>query len=155
MKTSVILFTILCFLCAPFVAYADGPTPPQPRGKVASIKEGQKAPFSGVLFDTVAAGRLHVNKLNLLGETNLEIKTALARQAALYELKLDILRAELAAEKRLRVETILIKDKEIAYLNKQLESALKPTYAEAWLAGGLVLGIALTIGTAYAVAEVR
>lgn len=153
MKAFVTFFTIFCFIVAPLNAYADNPQ--ESKGRVASIKVGQIAPFDGILLDTVAGARLHVNRLTLGEEFSLELKTALARQAALHKLQLDILRAELEAEKRLRLETIMIKDAQIQYLDKQLADSLKPSYDGAWFAGGVAAGILLTIGTAYAIAELR
>lgn len=155
-RRSIALLTIIAFLCATnSIAYADPPVAPTPTGKIAALKEGQRAPFQGVLLDPAAYAQIRAHNLTLSDYCELDIKTALARQEALFDMRMAILNAQLESERTRRIEIITIKDSNIAYLEKQLLNNSQPTYSEAWFAGGIVAGALITIGIGFAIAEAQ
>ena len=63
----------MCFLF-PLTAFADG--------KIASIKETQKAPFTGFLFDATAFAKIEADKQTLIEKYELEKKLLVEKCAA-------------------------------------------------------------------------
>lgn len=143
----------------------DIPAPPgqvpgetDPGKVIAVIKKGQRAPFSGLLFSPQATA-----------ETVAEIKWADAnceaectrkreRQRVLAELELAKLQASydsLSSSCTVRVKT---RDDTIDFMEKKLEKVSEPDTL-AWFAGGaaggMFLGIALSIGVMAATNEIR
>ena len=141
MKTKIIAF-IMCFLF-PITAFAEG-------GKIASIKENQKAPFTGFLFDAPAFAKIEADKHTLVEK---------------YELEKKLLADKCEAEKKFLNESCVIekdkieksnevvvkgKDEEIARLNKVIAD-LKPTSKGLWFGLGIAGGIAISLSTVYLV----
>lgn len=146
------IFTALAFTCATVsVSYADTPEKP----KVSALKKGDPAPYQGILLNPAAYAQIRARHVTLTDLCKLDVDSALARQAAKYELQIAILKAELAAERKQRVELLRIKSEHVQYLEKQLLAGGKPTYNEAWFAGGIVAGALVTIGIGFAIAETQ
>ena len=55
------LMLMFCLSFAPIAAIADEPLLP-PRGRILGIKAGQKAPYTGVLLNSIAAAKLLTDK---------------------------------------------------------------------------------------------
>jgi len=137
-----IIAFILCFLF-PLSAFADN-------GKVASIKEGQKAPFTGFLFDATAFAKIEVDKQTIIEKYELEKKLLIEK----CEAEKKFLNETCINEKDVLVKTNDVvlkgKDEEIARLNKVIAD-LKPTSKGLWFGLGVAGGIAISLTTVYLV----
>lgn len=141
MKTKAIAF-IMCFLF-PLTAFAEG-------GKVASIKENQKAPFTGFLFDPAAFAKIEADKHTLIEKFELE-KKLLGDKC---EAEKKFLNETCINEKDVLVKTNDIvlkgKDEEITRLNKIIADMAPPNRG-LWLGLGAAAGIAISLTTVYLV----
>ena len=137
-----IIAFILCFLF-PLSAFADN-------GKVASIKEGQKAPFTGFLFDATAFAKIEVDKQTIIEKYELEKKLLIEK----CEAEKKFLNETCINEKDVLVKTNDVvlkgKDEEIARLNKIIADMAPPNKG-LWLGLGAAAGIAVSLTTVYLV----
>lgn len=125
-------------------------------GKISPMNKGEKAPFDGVLLDAAAAARVMVNQQEAEAKCQIEVEKEVATAEAKLELDLANLRASNEAlEKELEVRTEL-KDEHIEFLEKEVgRNAKKANNGKWWLIGGVAIGIALTIGGAFVIREIR
>ena len=132
---------IMCFLF-PLTALADG--------KIASIKETQKAPFAGFLFDPTAFAKIEADKQTLIEKYELE-KKLLAEKCAAEK---DFLNKTCVNEKETIEKSNAVvlkgKDEEIARLNKIIED-MRPPNRGLWIGIGAAAGVAVTLTTVYLV----
>lgn len=137
-----IIAFILCLLF-PLSAFADN-------GKVASIKEGQKAPFTGFLFDATAFAKIEVDKQTIIEKYELEKKLLIEK----CEAEKKFLNETCINEKDVLVKTNDIvlkgKDEEIARLNKIIADMAPPNRG-LWFGLGAAAGIAVSLTTVYLV----
>ena len=137
-----IIAFILCFLF-PLSAFADN-------GKVASIKQDQKAPFTGFLFDAAAFAKIEVDKQTIIEKYELEKKLLIEK----CEAEKKFLNETCINEKDVLVKTNDIvlkgKDEEIARLNKIIADMAPPNRG-LWLGLGAAAGIAVSLTTVYLV----
>jgi hypothetical protein len=116
-----LLSILLCFLLV-FVPFAVKAEELSLKGQVTSLKNGQKAPYAGILLDSVAASKMIVDKKYL---------------------------------QKIHVETIKLRDQQIDTLDKALKVEMgKSDNSQWWLAGGVVVGILLSVAVFYASVEV-
>ena len=131
----------MCFLF-PLTAFADG--------KIASIKETQKAPFTGFLFDPTAFAKIEADKQTLIEKYELE-KKLLAEKCAAEK---DFLNKTCVNEKETIEKSNAVvlkgKDEEIARLNAIIADT-KPTSKGLWFGLGTAAGIAISLTTVYLV----
>ena len=136
-----IIAFIMCFLF-PLTAFADG--------KIASIKETQKAPFTGFLFDPTAFAKIEADKQTLIEKYELE-KKLLAEKCAAEK---DFLNKTCVNEKETIEKSNAVvlkgKDEEIARLNAIIADT-KPTSKGLWFGLGTAAGIAISLTTVYLV----
>ena len=137
--------------------YANPPEAPNeaaPEPKVTGIQKGEIAPYSGVLFNPLAAARILTERNYSNEECKLKIDYAVQSEIARMNLLLNSTKVSMDSMDQKYTAIINIKDTEIERLSKL---ALKPknNYSAWWAAGGVVIGIALTIATVYAVGELR
>tara|TARA_Y100000310_G_scaffold261969_1_gene271530 strand:+ start:190 stop:600 length:411 start_codon:yes stop_codon:yes gene_type:complete len=131
-------------LIIPSTAYADE--------QVTTVIEGQAAPFDGTLFNTEAAARL-LSDLTFSEEAcQIQIERATEGQQAQCQLQLDILQASKDAIQMRYEETLVVRDDHIQYLEKQLTKPKIPQELSFVL--GVVAGIGITLGTAFAMSEI-
>ena len=132
---------LLCILF-PLSAFADG--------KVASIKEGQKAPFTGFLFDATAYATIEADKHTLIEKYELEKKLLVEKCAA----EKDFLNKTCVNEKDALGKSYDVvlkgKDEEITRLNKIIED-MRPPNRGLWIGIGAAAGIAVSLTTVYLV----
>jgi len=130
---------IMCFLL-PFSAFADG--------KIASIKETQKAPFTGFLFDPTAFAKIEADKQTLIEKFELEKKLLVEKCVA----EKDFLNKTCNNEKDTLGKTYDVvlkgKDDEIARLNKVIGDMAPPNKG-LWIGLGAAAGIAVSLTTVY------
>lgn len=125
-------------------------------GKISPLKEGQKAPFDGVLLDASAAAKLMVDQQASEAKCQIELEKEVEMAKAKLNLDLANMKAARdALEKELSVR-ISLKNEHIEFLEKEAEkNAKKANNGKWWLIGGVAVGIALTIGGAFIIREVR
>lgn len=149
-----LLSILLCFLLV-FVPFAVKAEELSLKGQVTSLKNGQKAPYAGILLDSVAASKMIVDKKYLQIEIELDLRKQFAKQLADKRLAFDLLKVEYDSLKKIHVETIKLRDQQIDTLDKALKVEMgKSDNSQWWLAGGVVVGILLSVAVFYASVEV-
>ena len=123
-------------------------------GKAISIlKKGQKAPFTGVLISPEATADLIVRLETFDKECQIKIDKELSTQKIKSDLKYEQLKITYENYVNNCQVKISSRDDTIKLLNKTLEKNTNPK-TEWWfiggVAGGFVLGAAITIATVYA-----
>lgn len=135
----------------PTFVLADVPLLP-PQGKITGINYGQKAPYTGVLLNTIAAAKLLTNKDYSEKQWELRLKYELAKQAANLNLVIETQKASHLSLQERHSVIMGFKDTEIERLSGI--AANQSDYSHWWASGGVVVGILLTIGVVYAVNNV-
>lgn len=127
-----------------------------PQGQISPLKKGEKAPFEGVLIDSAAAAKLMVNAQEAEYRCQIEIDKEVSKERAKLELNLENLRASRDALKKELDVRIDLKDEHIEFLEKEVvRNTKRASNGKWWLIGGLAAGIALTVGGAFIVREIR
>ena len=135
------VFNILFF---PTVSYAEE--------KVAAVNEGDPAPFTGTLFNTEAAARLLIDLETAGVLCDIECEKKIQTREAEFKFDYDILKASHDALQLKYDETIIIKNDQIYFLEKQIK---RPRFQnELIFATGVVTGVGLVIASAYALNHV-
>jgi hypothetical protein len=154
-----ISYILIFTLVFPASLYADPPTPDDsqpssgtlssPSPRIMGIREGQPAPFSGVLLNPLAAARIFTDKNFSTEECDLRIKYNVDLETARMNLLLESSRVSMESLNQKYTSIIQIKDDEI----KRLSDIASGTndYSTLWFAGGILAGIGLTIAIVYAV----
>ncbi len=138
--------------CFTFLLYSLlAPTMVLAGEEIATVQEGDHAPFDGTLFNTEAAARLLVDLEFSQEMCDIETQRKLDMQAAYSQLTIDSLQASKDSLQFRFDETILIRDEHIFYLEKQIS---KPKISrELSFALGVIAGVGLTIGAGYALGQ--
>lgn len=142
-KLSIISF-LLNILVYPSVSMADE--------QVATVSEGDPAPFSGTLFNTQAAARF-LTEIEFAEEScQIKIDRELDLQRAELTLTIDQLQASLDANQSIYEQTLVIKNNQIEFLeNQNSRNRISPAWT---FIGGVVAGSLVAIGTAHAINSV-
>lgn len=140
--TTLLIFSILW---SPSDAFAETP-------KVAEIKQGQKAPFNGILYNYQANAVLLASKEKGQLECTLQLKYSLAKETARCDMFTSMTKASLEATEKKYDAIIRIKNNEIDHLQKlTLE---KPNDYNHWFfTGGVVVGVSVAMGIFYAAVQ--
>jgi len=153
---NIIPLLIFCIIF-PMGVYANPPETPieapiEP--KVTGIQKGEIAPYSGVLFNPLAAARILTDKNYSDEECKLKIDFYVQKEIARMNLLLNSTKVSMDSMEQKYTAIVKIKDIEIERLS---EIALKPNndYSAWWAAGGVLVGIGLTIAVVYAVGELK
>jgi len=139
--------TIFFFLCASLIS----PTLAYAGEEIATVTEGQPAPFDGTLFNTEAAARLLIDLEFSQEACQIETTRQLQLQEAQFHLEIDVLQASKDSLQLRFDETLLIRDDHILYLEKKITKKKVPP--EVVFAIGVLSGVALTIGAGYAIGQ--
>lgn len=144
---------IIC-MALPVSVFAEPPSEPPIVPRITGIQKGDPAPYTGVLLNTLAASQMFTERSFLNEECQLRIDFAVQKEIARMTLLLDSTKTSMESMEQRYATIIQIKDTEIKRLS---ELALEPKndYAAWWGTGGVIVGIALTIGIVYAVGELR
>jgi len=131
------------------------PLPVCAQGKIFNIKKGQKAPFTGTLFDIEASADLTVKLENHAAQCVLRLTKSreLCENESLFKLNLKV--AELESLQSRHNDILKIKNEQIDFLQKKALGDV-PWYEnnKLWLATGIVIGFAISMGSAYAWGQV-
>ena len=148
---SVISFSLIF---APVTVHADDQPPTSELELVASINEGEAAPFSGTLFSTAAAAKL-LAELELNSEScQLQVDREVSIVSARYQLDIDNLNARILSLETSYTSRIDIKDDHILFLDQQLAKSSNPRN-ELWFALGVVGGVLITGAAAWSLGQIE
>ena len=122
-------------------------------GKIAAIKKGQKAPFSGILLDknaeaTMAAKRESAVKIC---EMNKDFSVKKVTAECNFEKRLVMIERDTAKKKF--DELMKLKNAEVKRLEETVKNSQKPDYTKLWFVGGFIAGVGMSIGIFYAAAQ--
>ena len=120
--------------------------------KVAEIKMGQKAPYNGILYSYEANAVLLATKEKGQLECSLQLKHSAAKEKAKCDMLTSTVKVSLEATEKKYGAILKIKDDEIEHLQK-ITLDRPNAYNHWWFAGGVVSGIALSLGIFYAAVQ--
>jgi hypothetical protein len=149
------MFVAFMLVIAPIQAQADTPDAPLLQGKVTSILKGAKAPYSGILLDPLSASKMLIDQKFIRLEIELSLRKEFQKQLADRTLSFDLLKADYSSLKKIHQETIKLKNQRLVDLDVMLKKELgKSNHSQWWLAGGIVIGIVLSVSVFYASVEI-
>ena len=117
-------------------------------GKITGIMEGRPAPYSGVLLDNIAAAKIFIDRKYLEEEWNLRLQYELEKERARLNVIVESQKVSLESLQDRHTLLMRIKDDEIQRLSNVAVS--KEDYSTWWAAGGMVIGISLTLAVVFA-----
>ena len=121
--------------------------------KYTHLDAGETAPFAGILFNPAALAELLSEKIFSDEECDLEVEYQVSRARTEMQLKLDSLQISYDALEEKHQLLMDIKNSEIdTYREMALNQPNKNN--QWWLAGGVVVGIGLSLGTFYATTNI-
>ena len=148
MSKKIISFTTCLFFFSYILLF---PTLARGSEKVATVKQGERAPFTGTLFNTEAAARLLADLETNKKWCEIEADRKLGIQKTEMQLKIDILQASRDSLQIRHDEIIKIKKGQIDYLEKKLTKPRVPN--ELWFVIGTIAGASLAIGAGYSMSQ--
>jgi len=138
---------IFSLIWLPSTSFAETP-------KVAEIKQGQKAPYNGILYNYQANAVLLASKEKGQLECSLQLKHSLAKEAAKCDMLTSTVKASLDATAKKYDAILKIKNDQIDHLQK-ITLEQPDRYNNWWFAGGFIGGVALSLGIFYAAVQVQ
>lgn len=145
MKKIYATLLIFSLVWLPLTAFAETP-------KVTEIKQGQQAPFNGILYNYQANAVLLASKEKGQLECSLQLKHSLAKETARCDMFTSVVKASLGATEKKYDAIIKIKNNEIDHLQKlTLESP--NDYNHWFFTGGVIVGVTVSMGIFYAAVQ--
>jgi hypothetical protein len=147
MKNRIIsqILTVTLFSAAPAFAQ-DAP-------RYTHLDEAEPAPFAGTLFNPSATAQLLADNQYSFEECDLRVEYEIARTTANMQFQIDSLQISYDSLDERHNLLMDIKNDEIdTYRELALEQPNKNNHW--WMAGGVVAGIGLTLGTLFAASEI-
>ena len=123
-------------------------------GKVTSISLNERAPYAGVLLDSIAASKMIVDQKYLRSEIELSLRKEMQQELANKRLAFDLLKVEHDSLKKVHEQTLLLRDQQVDNLNTLLREEMGNDYTEWWVLGGVTVGILLSVAVFYASVEI-
>lgn len=139
-KKFLVSFVVFAFVLAPFQATAQ-----ELEGQVTSLSLNEKAPYSGVLLDPIAASKMIINQKYLRAEIELELRKEFQKELSDKRLSHDLLKVDYDSLKKIYEETLSLKNEQIVDLNSLLEKEMGNDHQEWWIFGGALIGIVLSM----------
>jgi hypothetical protein len=139
-KKLLVSFTIFTFMIVSLQAHAQ-----ELEGQVTSLAFNEKAPYSGVLLDPIAASKMIINQKYLRAEIELELRKELQKELSDKRLSHDLLKVDYDSLKKIYEETLSLKNEQIVDLNRLLEKEMGSDHQAWWVSGGMVIGIILSM----------
>lgn len=140
-----IIAAVVIALFIPTVCFA--------KGKLAALKKGQVAPFSGILLDRKAEATMTAKRESAVKICEIEKKYSIKKAEADCKLSLNKLKISLETSKSKYYQLMKIKVDENERLRQTIKKLSKPDYSNYWFVGGFVAGVGMSIGIFYAAAQ--
>ena len=106
LNKTITLILICCLVFLPIIALADIP----PNGKITGLRYNQRAPYSGVLLNTIAAAELLKDKDYSEEQWELRLQYEMAKQSAELNLIIESQKVSFQALEQKSTTLISIKD---------------------------------------------
>ena len=148
-KKLLVSFIIFMFVLVPIQVQAQ-----ELEGQVTALSLNEKAPFSGVLLDPIAAAKMIVNQKYLRAEIELELRKEFQKELSGKRLSFDLLKVDYDSLKKIHEETLLIKNEQINDLSIFLEKEISSDNNHWFTFGGMIAGIVLSVAVFYASVEI-
>ena len=155
------IFLAGLLVCLPVIAKAESTPQTEPKplltdlnGTVTSLNKGESAPYAGILLDSEATAKILTERKYLGLQYELKLDLEIKKINAAHDLKLGLLQARFDNLQGKHVVILNIKNDEITRLQEIVKDRPN-SYSEWWLAGGVVIGILVSIGVFYAAVEVN
>ena len=148
-KRFLVSFIIFMFVLVPIQVQAQ-----ELEGQVTALSLNEKAPFSGVLLDPIAASKMIVNQKYLRAEIELELRKEFQKELSDKRLSFDLLKVDYDSLKKIHEETLLIKNEQINDLSIFLEKEISNDNNHWFAFGGMMAGIVLSVAVFYASVEI-
>lgn len=148
-KKLLVSFIIFMFVLVPFQVQAQ-----ELEGQVTALSLNEKAPFSGVLLDPIAAAKMIVSQKYLRAEIELELRKEFQKELSDKRLSFDLLKVDYDSLKKIYEETLLIKNEQINDLSIFLEKEISNDNNHWFTFGGMIAGIVLSVAVFYASVEI-
>tara|TARA_R100001594_G_scaffold146533_1_gene198052 strand:- start:1326 stop:1769 length:444 start_codon:yes stop_codon:yes gene_type:complete len=124
------------------------PTNSYSNPKVAEIKQGQKAPYNGILYNYEANAVLLASKEKGQLECSLQLRHSASKEKAKCDMLTSTVRASLSATEKKYSAILKIKNGQIEHLQK-ITLERPNSHKHWWFSGGFVAGVALSLGIFY------
>jgi len=145
MKKIYATLLIFSLVWLPLTAFAETP-------KVTEIKQGQQAPFNGILYNYQANAILLASKERGQLECSLQLKHSLAKETARCDMFTSVVKASLGATEKKYDAIIKIKNNEIDHL-QTLTLETPNDYNHWFFTGGIIVGVTVSMGIFYAAVQ--
>lgn len=150
MKKFISCFLVVLMILVPLQASAE-----EIEGRVTSLSLNERAPYSGILLDPIAASKMIVDNKYLKVEIELQLRKEFEKDLAEKTMAFNLLKVDFDSLKKVHEGTLAIKEKQISDLNLLLKEEMsKEDHTEWWILGGVVAGILLSLGVFYASVEI-
>ena len=125
------------------------------QGKVTAISKGQEAPYAGTLLDEIASAKMIADKKYAALELELKLRKEFAKDFADKKMSYDILKSDFDSLQKTHTALMEIKEKQITNLNELLKEEMGPDYSSLWFAGGILVGIIVSVSIFFAATEIK
>jgi hypothetical protein len=121
---------------------------------VTEIDKGQKAPFSGVLLNELAAAKLFADLKFTEKECELKLDKELKWSTIVYSAQIESFKLRLQVETERTEKLLSIKDDRIKFLEERYTPPVWYETGAFWVTVGVISGVLVTIGAGYALGQV-
>jgi hypothetical protein len=125
------------------------------QGKIASIKKGQVAPFSGILLDRKAEATMAAKRESAVKICKIDKNYTIKKLKSECDFNKRILTIQKDSDKKKHDALMDLKKAEVKRLEIALKKSQKPDYSRLWFVGGFVAGIGLSVGIFKIAVEIR
>jgi hypothetical protein len=141
------LIVFVSLLLLPGIAFGEG--------KIASIKKGQVAPFSGILLDRKAEATMAAKRESAVKICEIDKNYTIKKLKSECDFNKRILTIQKDSDKKKHDALMDLKKAEVKRLEIALKKSQKPDYSRLWFVGGFVAGIGLSVGIFKIAVEIR
>jgi len=154
MNKSIALLCIFLVAFTPTIVYAQEVPPVElTMGKISQLNKSQRAPFAGILLSNDTAAKLYGDIKFSKKECGLRLKKELDINTLQLTSHINALKLRLDIETK-RTESLLsARNDRIKFLEKNWRPAPWYESGEFWFAMGIIAGIAVTVGSGYAIGQ--
>lgn len=123
----------------------------QPKGTISPLREGQKAPYSGIIFDTRASADVMTRLTSIPSRIKVEVETCRKEETAKCDARISDTKDRCTAEKKILQAALDDKSNTIKVLEEKLKITDEPPSRTLWATVGAVGGITLSVLTVFAI----